>query len=60
MRNRERIQEITDKLHEGIKSLFESGKYADYLRTMSKFSSYSFNNTILIAMQRPDASAVAG
>lgn len=60
MRNRERIQEITDKLHEGIKALFESGKYADYLRTMSKFSSYSFNNTILIAMQRPDASAVAG
>lgn len=60
MKNREKIQEITDKLHDGIQELFESGKFADYLRTMSRFSSYSFNNTVLIAMQRPDASAVAG
>ena len=56
----EKIKELTEKLHDGIKELYESDKYRDYLRTMAKFTNYSFNNTILIWAQRPDASAVAG
>ena len=56
----EKIKELTEKLHDGIKELYESDKYKDYLRTMAKFTNYSFNNTILIWAQRPDASAVAG
>ena len=56
----EKIKEITEQLHEGIKDLFESEKYKNYLRVMSRFTNYSFNNTVLIALQRPDASAVAG
>lgn len=56
----EKIQELTEKLHDSIKELYESDKYVDYLRTMAKFTNYSFNNTILIWAQRPDASAVAG
>ena len=56
----EKIKELTEKLHEGIQELYQSDKYRDYLRTMAKFTSYSFNNTILIWAQRPDASAVAG
>lgn len=56
----EKIKELTEKLHDGIKELYESDKYRDYLRTMAKFHNYSFNNTILIWAQRPDASAVAG
>lgn len=56
----EKIRELTEKLHNGIQELYESDKYKDYLRTMAKFTNYSFNNTILIWAQRPDASAVAG
>lgn len=55
-----KITEITERLHEGVKNLFESEKYKEYLKTMAKFSHYSFSNTLLIALQRPDASAVAG
>ena len=54
-----KVQEITEKLEQGIKELFESEKYKTYLNTMSKFHNYSFNNTMLIAMQKPDATLVA-
>ena len=57
---KERIKEITDQLEAGIRELFESEKYSEYLKCMSKFHNYSLNNTILIAMQRPDATLVAG
>ncbi|KSV57888.1 hypothetical protein ASU35_04045 [Acetivibrio ethanolgignens] len=57
---KQKVQEITDKLEEGLKELFESEKYKTYLSTMSKFHNYSFNNTMLIAMQKPDATLVAG
>ena len=56
----QKVQEITEKLEQGIKELFESEKYKTYLNTMSKFHNYSFNNTMLIAMQKPDATLVAG
>lgn len=55
-----KVQEITDRLETGIKELFDSEKYVTWLNTMSKFHEYSLNNTILIAMQRPDATMVAG
>ena len=55
-----KVQEITEKLEQGIKELFESERYKNYLNTMSKFHNYSFNNTVLIAMQNPDATLVAG
>lgn len=57
---KQKVQEITEKLEQGIKELFESEKYKSYLNTMSKFHQYSFNNTMLIAMQKPDATLVAG
>lgn len=60
MSSKEQIKEITDKLEEGIKDLFESDNYINYLKCMSRFTDYSFNNNILISMQRPDASLVAG
>ena len=56
----DRLKEITGRLEQGIKELFESERYKEYLRVMSKFYNYSFNNTMLIAMQKPDASYVAG
>ena len=56
----EKLKEITDRLEQGITELFESERYKEYLRVMSKFHNYSFNNTLLIAMQKPDASLVAG
>ncbi len=46
-----RMKEITDKLEDGIRGIFDSERYAEYLAAMSKFHNYSFNNTILIAMQ---------
>ena len=58
--NGDRLKEITDKLEKGLQDLFSSGQYADYLKTMSKFYSYSASNTLLIYLQRPDASRVAG
>ena len=57
---KQKVQEITDKLEEGLKELFESEKYKTYLSTMSKFHNYSFNNTLLIAMQKLEATLVAG
>ncbi len=57
---KQKVKEITDKLEEGLKELFESEKYRSYLSTMSKFHNYSFNNTLLIAMQKPEATLVAG
>ena len=59
-RNAQQVREITDKLEQGIKELFESERFKEYLRTMSKFYNYSFNNTLLIAMQKPEATYVAG
>lgn len=59
-KNKERLKIITDSIEQGINDLFESEKYRQYLRTMSRFHRYSVNNTLLIAMQRPDATHVAG
>ena len=59
-KNAQQVREITDKLEQGIKELFESERFKEYLRTMSKFYNYSFNNTLLIAMQKPEATYVAG
>ena len=56
----DKLKEITDRLEQGIKELFDSDRYKEYLCVMSKFHNYSFNNTLLIAMQKPDASLVAG
>ena len=56
----EKIKEITDRLEQGITELFDSERYKEYLQVMSKFHNYSFNNTLLIAMQKPDASLIAG
>lgn len=57
---KQRVQELTDKLEQGLQDLFNSDSYRNYLTTMSKFHNYSFNNTLLIAMQKPDATLVAG
>ena len=57
---KQRVQELTDKLEQGLQDLFNSDSYRNYLATMSKFHNYSFNNTLLIAMQKPDATLVAG
>lgn len=59
MSQSQQIKEITDKLEQGVKDLFESDNYKNYLKTMSRFTSYSLNNTLLIAMQKPDATLVA-
>lgn len=58
--NKDRMREIVDSIENGIKELFESDKYRQYLSTMSRFYRYSVNNTMLIYMQRPDATHVAG
>ena len=58
--NKERLKDITDSIERGIEDLFQSDKYAQYLRTMSRFHKYSVNNTMLIYMQKPDATLVAG
>ena len=57
---KQRVQELTNKLEQGLQDLFNSDSYRNYLSTMSKFHNYSFNNTLLIAMQKPDATLVAG
>ena len=57
---KQKVQELTDKLERGLTELFKSDSYKNYLSTMSKFHNYSFNNTLLIAMQKPEASLVAG
>lgn len=56
----EKVKAITDQLEAGIQALFESEKFQQYLKTLSKFHDYSLNNTLLIAMQKPDATLVAG
>ncbi|VYU44191.1 Antirestriction protein (ArdA) [Eubacterium limosum] len=56
----EKLKEITDRLEQGISELFESDRYKEYLSVMSKFHNYSVRNTVLIAMQKPDASLIAG
>ncbi|MBR3996830.1 MAG: hypothetical protein IKI93_00630 [Clostridia bacterium] len=58
--NKERLKEITERIEQGVKEVFTSGKYADYLRTMSRFTRYSVNNRLLIYSQYPQASHVAG
>lgn len=60
MSQSQQIKDITDQLQQGIEDLFDSEKYKNYLKTMSRFTAYSLNNTLLIAMQKPDATAVAG
>ena len=57
---KEKLKEITDGIEKGIKELFASDQYADYLKTMSRFHNYSLNNIMLIYMQKPDATMVAG
>lgn len=59
MSQSQQIKEITDKLQKGIEDLFESDNYKNYLKTMSRFTSYSLNNTLLIAMQKPDSTLIA-
>ena len=56
----EKLKEVTDRLEQGISELFDSERYTDYLRVMSKFPQYSLRNTVLIAMQAPDASHIMG
>lgn len=56
----QKVKEITDRLETGIQELFNSEQYRTWLRTMSKFHSYSLNNTLLIAFQMPEATLVAG
>lgn len=58
--NKERIKEITAGIEKGIKELFESDRYRNYLTTMSRFHKYSLNNVMLIHAQKPDATLVAG
>ena len=53
-------EEIVEGINDGIQKLFQSEKYAEYLRTMSRFHNYSFNNTVLIHLQKPHASKCAG
>lgn len=57
---KERIREITEQLEAGVQAVFESDNYREYLKCMSRFHNYSVNNCLLIALQRPDASLVAG
>lgn len=56
----QKIEELTNQIETGVKALFESDKYKEYLKVMSKFTNYSVNNTILIFSQKPDAQLVAG
>jgi antirestriction protein ArdC len=60
MMNNEKLKGITEKLENGIKALFESEKYKEYLKTLSKFHKYSFNNALLIMLQKPNATYIAG
>lgn len=57
---RQDVKDITAKLEEGVKGIFTSDKYIEYLRFMGKFTNYSFNNCMLILMQNPQATLVAG
>ena len=57
---KEKLQEVLGKLEDGVKDIFESGQYKKCLETFAKFHNYSVNNCLLIAMQKPDATHVAG
>lgn len=57
---KEKIQQATEKLEQGILNFVSGEQYQDYLKVMSKFHNYSYSNSILIAMQRPDATLLAG
>ena len=59
-KNADRLKEITDRLEQGVTELFESERYKEYLRVMARFHNYSFNNTLLIAMQCPGATRLSG
>ena len=59
-KNADRLKEITDRLEQGVTELFESDRYKEYLQVMARFHNYSFNNTLLIAMQFPGATRLAG
>lgn len=56
----EKLKELTDKLEQGVREIFTSGRYAEYLAAISKFHSYSYGNVLLILMQNPAATHVAG
>ena len=58
--NKERLKELGEKIEAGIREVFDSGKYAEYLKVMSRFPTYSVNNQMLIRLQRPNATKVAG
>ena len=57
---KDQIKALTDRLEEGVREVFESGRYEEYLRVMSKFHHYSYRNILLIQMQKPYAAWVAG
>lgn len=57
---KDKLEEIMNQLENGIKEVYESGRYKEYLKSMSKFHNYSLNNTILILCQKPDATYIAG
>ena len=54
--NKERLKELGEKIEAGIREVFDSGKYAEYLKVMSRFPTYSVNNQMLIRLQRPNSS----
>lgn len=56
----QKVKEITESIEKGLREMFKSDRYQSYLSTMSRFHSYSVNNTLLIQMQRPNATHVAG
>ena len=58
--NKERLKELNEKIEAGIREVFSSDKYAEYLKVMSRFTTYSVNNQMLIRLQRPGATRVAG
>lgn len=58
--SKERVKKLADKLEQGVDEMFSSERYQQYLNTVSKFHNYSFNNCMLILMQRPGATQVAG
>jgi N-terminal domain of anti-restriction factor ArdC len=55
-----KVEDVTEKLEQGLKDIFDSGRYKEMLQTMSKFHNYSVNNTIMIGLQNPNATMVKG
>ena len=58
--SKEQVKQLTDRLSDGVKELFSSGKYADYLKSIPTMRRYSPRNALLIQMQNPNATLVAG